>query len=100
MLQIIQARSYSKAADILEHENMTYSKAAGILEHENMTSTVPHQKHKSEKENIEENLTADARLPSGMKRKGTTLKFGSSLCRKAEPNSSITYLKISKTMSS
>lgn len=45
-------------------------------------------------ENIEDNhLTADARLPSGMNKNGATLKFGSSLCRKAEPSSSITYLK-------
>lgn len=43
--------------------------------------------------NIEDNLTADDRLPFGMNRKGATLKFGSSLCRKAEPSSSITYLK-------
>jgi len=28
-----------------------------------------------------------------MNRNGATLKFGSSLCRKAEPSSSITYLK-------
>jgi len=40
--------------------------------------------------NIEDNLTADDRLPFGMNRKGATLKFGSSLCRKAEPSSSIT----------
>lgn len=47
---------------------------------------------------MEENLTADARLPSGIKRKGATLKLGSSLCRKAEPNSSITYLNIQNNM--
>lgn len=37
-------------------------------------------------------LIAEASFPSGMNRKGTILKFASSLCRKAEPSSSITYL--------
>lgn len=44
-------------------------------------------------ERKKKHLIADASFPSGMYRKGDTLKFGSSLCLKAEPSSSITYLE-------